>query len=155
RLTNWEEMQLNQLVFLNGEVVKLFRSPRGPDSGFLFYEGQGGKRLCYFDTSATVHAVDEPCFVVEPPPPAAKLVSTGLPVFPVYYRNDDDGDRRLGSDSRIMFTAPADGAYVVRVRDARGEGGYRYAYRLIVRPPQPGFKVHVRGDNPTVDAGSG
>lgn len=155
RLTNWEEMQLNQLVFLNGEVVKLFRSPRGPDSGFLFYEGQGGKRLCYFDTSATVHAVDEPCFVVEPHPPAAKLVSTGLPVFPIYYRNDDDGDRRLGSDSSIMFTAPADGAYVVRVRDARGEGGDRYAYRLTVRPPQPGFKVHLRGDNPTVAAGSG
>ena len=35
RLTNWEEMQLNQMVYLNGEVVKLFRSPRGPDSGFL------------------------------------------------------------------------------------------------------------------------
>ncbi len=57
RLTNFREMQLNQLLYLNGEVVKLFRSPRGPDSGFLFYEGDGGKRLCYFDTTGTVHAV--------------------------------------------------------------------------------------------------
>ena len=48
RLTNWEEMQLNQMLYLNGEVVKLFRSPRGPDSGFLFYEGDGGKRLLLF-----------------------------------------------------------------------------------------------------------
>ena len=133
RLTNWEEMQLNQFVYLNGEVVKLFRSPRGPDSGFLFYEGDGGKRLCYFDTTGTVHAVEEPCFVVEPHPPGAKLNSTGLPIIPLYYANDDDGHRQLGSDSRITFTAPADGAYLVRVRDARGAGGDRYAYRLTVR----------------------
>jgi hypothetical protein len=34
---NWEEMELNQLLYLQGEVVKLFRAPQGPDSGFLFY----------------------------------------------------------------------------------------------------------------------
>jgi WD40 repeat protein len=155
RLTNWEEMQLNQMVYLNGEIVKLFRSPRGPDSGFLFYEGDGGKRLCYFDTTATVHAVEEPCFVVEAHPSGTKLVSSGLPIFPIYYANDDDGQRRLGSDSRLTFTAPADGAYVVRVRDARGEGGERFAYRLTVRPPRPDFSVKLHGANPTVEAGSG
>src|SRR4029077_1914353 len=111
RLVNWEEMQLNQFAYLNGEVVKLFRSPRGPDSGFLFYEGEGGKRKCYFDTTGTVHAVDEPCFIVEPHAPGAKLVANGLPVFPLYYVNDDDGQRRTGSDSRLTFTAPADGDY--------------------------------------------
>ncbi len=155
RLTNWEEMQLNQLVYLNGEVVKLFRSPRGPDSGFLFYEGDGGKRLCYFDTTGTVHAVDEPCFIVEPHAPGSKLVSSGLPVIPLYYVNDDDGQRRLGSDSRLTFTAPADGAYVVRVRDARDDGGPRFAYRLTVRPPRPDFNVRLAGASPTVEAGSG
>jgi WD40 repeat protein len=155
RLTNWEEMQLNQLVYLNGEVVKLFRSPRGPDSGFLFYEGDGGKRLCYFDTTGTVHAVDEPCFIVEPHAPGSKLVSSGLPVIPLYYVNDDDGQRRLGSDSRLTFTAPADGAYLVRVRDARDDGGERFAYRLTVRPPRPDFDVKLVGASPTVEAGSG
>ncbi len=155
RLTNFREMQLNQLVYLNGEVVKLFRSPRGPDSGFLFFEGDGGKRLCYFDTTGTVHAVDEPCFIVEPHPPGTKLISTGLPIFPLYFANDDDGQRRLGSDSRLTFTAPADGAYLVRMRDARGAGGDRYAYRLTVRPPVPDFKVRLDGANPTVAAGSG
>ncbi|HEV3137883.1 MAG TPA: PPC domain-containing protein, partial [Pirellulales bacterium] len=155
RLTNWEEMQLNQLLYLNGEVLKLHRSPRGPDSGFLFYEGDGGKRQCYFDTTGTVHAVDEPCFIVEPHPPGTKLVANGLPVFPLYYVNDDDGQRRLGSDSRLTFTAPADGTYLIRVRDARSDGGDRFAYRLTVRPPQPDFNVRLSGDNPTLDAGSG
>jgi len=155
RLTNWEEMQLNQWVYLNGEVVKLFRSPRGPDSGFLFYEGDGGKRLCYFDTTATVHAVEEPCFIVEPHAPGTKLISSGLPIIPLYYANDDDGQRRLGSDSRLTFIAPADGAYVIRLRDARSAGGDRFAYRLTVRRPVPDFQVKVGGANPTVAAGSG
>jgi WD40 repeat protein/mono/diheme cytochrome c family protein len=155
RLTNWEEMQLNQWVYLNGEVLKLFRSPRGPDSGFLFYEGSGGKRMCYFDTSATVHAVEEPCFIVEPHPPGAKLASTGLPIFPLHYFNDDDGERKLGSDSRLTFTAPTDGAYVIRLRDARGAGGDRFAYRLTVRPPRPDFEVKLHGGEATVAAGSG
>ncbi len=155
RLTNWEEMQLNQFVYLNGEVVKLHRAPRGPDSGFLFYEGDGGKRRCYFDTSATVHAVDEPCFIVEAHAPGTKLFNTGLPVITLPYENDDDAQRRLGSDSRLMFTAPADGDYLVRVRDARGAGGDRFAYRLTVRPPEPGFNVTLNGKNPSVPAGSG
>ncbi len=155
RLTNWEEMQLNQLVYLNGEVVKLFRAPRGPDSGFLFYEGDGGKRRCYFDTSGTVHAVNEPCYIVEAHAPGTKLINTGLPVITLPYANDDDGQRRTGRDSRLTFTAPADGEYLVRVRDARGYGGDRFAYRLTVRPPEPGFKVTLGGTNPTVHAGSG
>ncbi len=154
RLTNWEEMQLNQFLYLNGEVVRLFRAPRGPDSGYMFYEGDGGKRLLYFDTSATVHAVEEPCFIVEPHPPGSKLISTGLPVFPVYYANDDDAQRRLGSDSQLTFTAPADGSYVVRVRNARSFGGDRFAYRLTVRKPAPDFKVSIAGGD-KVAAGSG
>ena len=89
------------------------------DSGFLFYEGDGGKRQCYFDTSATVHAVEEPCFIIEPRTPGSPVAASGLPVFPLYYLNDDDGQRRLESDSQLTFTAGADGAYLVRMRDAR------------------------------------
>ncbi len=145
RVVNWEEMQLNQLLYLNGEVVRLFRSPRGPDSGFLFYEGDGGKRLLYYDTTATVHAVETPCYIVEPHAPGSQLISTGLPVFPIYYTNDDDAQRRIGGDSRLTFTAPANGEYLVRVRDSRGASGERYGYRLTVRPRMPDFNVQVRG----------
>src|SRR5258708_7606602 len=83
RVDNWQEMELNQLLYFHGEVVKLFRAPQGPDSGFLFYS-MNGKRRCFFDTSPAAHALDEPCYIVEAHPPGARLASTGLPVFAVY-----------------------------------------------------------------------
>lgn len=154
RVENWEEMELNEWLYLNGEVVKLFRAPQGPDSGFLFYM-LNGKRRCYLDTSATAHALDEPCYIVEPHKPGTRLVPNGLPAFTVHYENDDDADRKLGTDSRINFTAPKDGTYLVRVTDTRGASGDRFAYRLVVREAKPDFKVTLNGANPTVNAGSG
>jgi hypothetical protein len=147
-------MELNDLLYLQGEVVKLFRAPQGPDSGFLFY-ASAGKRRAYFDTSATAHALDEPCYIVEPHPLGAKLAPNGLPVFTLTHQNDDDGERKLGSDSKLTFTAPTNGSYLVRVTDTRGHGGDRFAYRLVVREPQPDIAVSLAGANPTVNAGSG
>jgi mono/diheme cytochrome c family protein len=154
RLENWEEMELNQYLYLQGEVVKLFRAPQGPDSGFVFYTA-AGKRRTYFDTSPTSHAVDEPCYIVEPHPPGTKLVASGLPVFPVYYANDDDADRKLGTDSKLTFTAPQDGSFLIKVTDTRGGQGAGYVYRLAVREPRPDFNLTLNGANPTVNAGSG
>jgi hypothetical protein len=154
RLWNWEEMDLNQYVYMNGEVVKLFLYPRGPDSEFDFYK-IGDRRRCYFDTSATAHALDETVYVVEPHPPGTSLASNGLPVIPLHYANDDDQLRQLGSDSRLAFVAPADGAYLVRVTDARGSGGDRHAYRLILRDSKPDFRATLEGANPSIPAGSG
>ncbi|MEQ8790111.1 MAG: c-type cytochrome domain-containing protein [Pirellulaceae bacterium] len=154
RTTNWEEMELNQLLYLSGEVVKLYRMPRGPDSGFQFYPGVG-KRQTYFDTSARSHALFEPCYIVVPYPPGTELPDNGLPVFPVYFENDDESRQMLGSDSRLTFTAPSDGEYLVRVSDVRGAQGEDFRYELTVRRPQPDFKVKLTGQNPQVDAGSG
>lgn len=154
RVLNWEEMQLNQYLYMGGEVGRLFRAPRGPDSGFEFYSN-GGKRRCYFDTSAVVHAKDDPVYIVEPYPPGAKLVDNGLPVFPLYYANDDDGERELGNDSRLTFTAPADGEYLVRVTDVRGYGGAKFKYKLSIRDPRPDFRVTISGNNMKVPTGSG
>ena len=167
RLNNWEEMEQNDFLYMNGEVVKLFLPPRGPDSQWDFYT-LGGKRRCYFDTSPTAHALDEPCYIVEPLPPATPGTAlpppNGLPVFSLPYANDDDADRQLGSDSRLIFTAPADGDYLVRVTDTRGFGGEDFAYRLIIREAKPDFTVALVGPgapgapggaNPTVPAGSG
>ena len=154
RVDNWEEMELNELLYLQGEVVRLFRAPQGPDSGFMFYS-LAGKRRTYFDTSSTAHALDEPCYIVEPHPPGAKLAANGLPIFTLYYANDDEAERKLGSDSRLHFTAPADGPYLIRVTDTRGFSGERFVYRLLIREPKPDFKVTLNGANPTVSAGSG
>src|SRR6185436_2237645 len=57
--------------------------------------------------------------------------------------------------SKLIFTARADGAFLVRVRDTRGAGGDRYVYRLVVRESKPDFRVTVEGANPTVPIGSG
>lgn len=154
RFWQYQEMDLGQYLYLQGEVVKLFLAPQGPDSEWKFFT-QGGKRRGYFDTSAAAHPMDEPAYIVEPHPPGAKPPPNGLPLFPVVYANDDDADRKLGSDSKLIFTAPAEGEYLVRVRDTRGAGGDRYVYRLVVREAKPDFKVTLEGANPMVPLGSG
>jgi WD40 repeat protein len=154
RVENWEEMELNQLLYLQGEVVKLFRAPQGPDSGFLFYT-LNGKRRDYFDTSPTAHANAEPCYIVETHTPGSKLVQNGLPVFPIYFQNDDDSERRLGTDSRLFFTAAADASYFVRLTDTRGFSGDRFIYRLSILKAEPDFRVTLNGANLAIAPGSG
>ena len=154
RVDNWREMELNELMWMQGEVTKIFRMPEGPDSGFAFY-ANGGKRIAYFDTSATAHALDEPCYIVEPHPPGTKLVANGLPVFTLHYENDDDGTRVAGTDSRLLFTAPEDGDFIVRVRESRGAAGERFAYRLIAREARPDFVVKFAQASGVVNVGSG
>lgn len=154
RPKNWEEMELNEYMYVQGEVCRIFRMPRGPDSELGFYEN-GGRRRNYFDTSPTSHALGDSCYTVEPHAPNDKIMPNGLPVFPIYYANDDEMERKLGRDSRITFTAPADGAYLARVSDVRGFGGDRFVYRLLVRRPKPDFDVRLTDPNPTVARGSG
>ena len=154
RVKNWEEMELNEYLYVGGEVCRLFRMPQGPDSDMIFYTSSG-KRRSYFDTSSTSHALYDPCYIVRPHPVGTQLVPNGLPVFELHYANDDDGRRRLGSDSRLFFTAPADGAYLVRVSDVRGAAGERFAYRLSIREPRPDFRVSLNANNPAIPAGSG
>jgi len=146
RLEYWTEMDLDDYVYFNGDVMRIFRNPRGPDGGFLFYN-LDNKRIAWFDTTATGHALDEPAYVVEPLKPADNPVPNGLPIFSIPFANDDDGQRRLGRDSRLTFTAPADGRYVIRVTDSRGWSGERFAYRLIVRQPMPDFALTLEGIN--------
>jgi hypothetical protein len=154
RLNHWEEMELNQYLYMQGEVVKLFLYPRGPDSEFNFY-AMGGRRRNYFDTSPTAHALEEKCYIVEPHAPGEKMSDNGLPVFKLDYANDDDELHQLGTDSRLMFAAPADGDYLVRVTETRAFGGERFIYRLMVREAKPDFSVAIEGLNPVIARGSG
>lgn len=153
RLQNWEEMELNEYVWFNGDVMKIIRMPRGPDGGCFFYINDG-KRRAYFDTSATSHSLDEPCYVVQPYPLGSSIAANGLPIFTVNYQNDDSGDRKIGRDSRLTFTAPTDGRFVVKVTDTRGWGGERFVYSLSIREPKPDFSVKLAGMNPTVMPGA-
>jgi len=154
RIFAWEEMSLNEYLYANGEVVKLWMYPRGPDSGFNVYPARGA-RWGFFDTTPLAHALGEPCYIVQPHSPDAELIPNGLPVFPVYYENDDESRRKLGKDSQLTFTAPTDGEYIVRIRDVRGYQGEKFKYSLTIRPRRPDFKVSVSGGSPTVSPGSG
>ena len=152
RLFGQDEMHLNEYLFANGEVVKLWLYPRGPDSGFSVYPGQGS-RWGYFDTTPLAHALGEPCYVVEPHPPGAELVPNGLPVFPLYFENDDESHRELGKDSKLTFTAPADGRYIARIRDVRGLEGADFSYTLTIRPSRPDFQVELTPPKPPIQQG--
>ena len=152
RVHNWEEMELNEWLYCNGEVVKLWLYPRGPDSGFKVYPGIGS-RYTFFDTTATTHALGEPCYIVEPYPIGTELIPNGLPVFKLHYENDDDSMRRNGTDSRLLFTAPDAGDYFLKITDTRGFSGEKFTYTAEIRPRKPDFEVSLGGANPKVSRG--
>ena len=62
----------------------------------------------------------------------------------------DMGDPLLThhADSRLDYTFPADGDYVVRIQDVQGGGGDAYAYRLDIAPPRPDFALRIVPENP-------
>lgn len=153
RIHNWEEMTLNEYLYCNGEVVRLFKHPRGPDSGFMVYPGSGNRHT-YFGTTAMTHALHETCYIVRPYPVGTEFQPNGLPTFRLNYENDDGSLRKIGSDSRVDFVAPADGEYIARVTDVRGFQSKDHRYRLEVRPAQPDFRVSIRNDQ-SINPGSG
>jgi hypothetical protein len=83
------------------------------------------------------------------------LPNNGLPVFTLNYENDDDSRRVLGKDSRLTFVAPHDGEFLIRVSDVRRFSGENFHYELIVRRPEPNFKVTLSSSNPSIPIGSG
>ena len=94
-------------------------------------------------------AIDRSLYKVQIHPPGAHLTPNGLPLTRLTYRNDDGGPG-YGKDSIVHFTAPADGDYLVRIRDVRGLGGDSYAYRLTIREPRPDFRLSVNPRNPNL-----
>lgn len=154
RVHNWREMELNEYLYVNGEVVKLWHYPRGPDSGFLVYPGFGA-RHSFFETTPLSHPLGQPCYIVQALPAGAEPNPNGLPVYRLYYENDDEATRALGKDSKLTFTAPETGTYRIRVEDVRGKGGKEFSYTLVARKPAPDYTVSVGGKDPKISPGSG
>ncbi|MDB5313706.1 MAG: translocation protein TolB [Gemmataceae bacterium] len=144
RLESWAELATDDHLYADGEVMKILALPKNPDDDCQFYQ-VNGQRVGFLDTTPSHHSQGSPLYKVEFHPPGRAFPPNGLPVFPLYYRNDDGGPG-YGKDSRVFFDAPADGVYQARVTDARGAGGPAHAYRLTVRPPRPDFSVSF---NPT------
>jgi len=144
RVFKWDEMNLNQYLYINGEVVKLWHYPRGPDSGYIVYPGTGN-RHGFFDTTPLAHPLGQFAYIVEPLPAGITPAANGLPTFPIYFENDDDSQRRLGKDSKLTFTAPRDGKFLARVSDVRGAQGEDHKYTLTIRPRRPNYSVSLSG----------
>lgn len=185
RIFNWQEMTLGEYLYSGGEVTRLWMHPRGPDSGFNVYPGEG-ERWTYFGTSSATHALGEPAYIVQPLAPGQKPYANGLPVFDIFYENDDDPRRTGGKGSRIIFTAPDDGLYTIRIGDTRGQGyqgqGFQgqdsvvgsrandgdsvetsgvmdlqgpLDYKLTLRAAQPSFKASVVPISKALHRGTG
>ena len=59
---------------------------------------------------------------------------------------ESDDAVRNEADSRFVFSVKADGDYTVRIRDLFEKGGWRFAYRLSIRPRQPSVKLTLKAD---------
>ena len=96
----------------------------------------------------------KPCYVVRPLGPEEEVIPNGLPVFPIYFENDDCSMRELGADSRLYFTAPENGEYLVKIYDVRGYEGPDYNYKLTIRPSAPSYKASLKTPKLTIHPGS-
>ena len=151
RLLSPTGLAVDDYLMMGSEIVQLAAMPRGPDDDAQFV-AFGGQRLTMLDTTSEAHANDSPVYKVQISPPGSQFASNGLPVIHLPYRNDDGGPG-YGKDSRLRFTAPADGEYIVKLRDVRGLAGDDYAYRLTVHHPAPDFQLTVSPRNPNVPVG--
>ncbi len=151
RLETWNDLTMNDFVFVGNELLRIHQLPLNPDADCNFYS-VAGQRVGYLDTTPGHHPNGAPLYKVELHPPGKTFPPNGMPVFRLTYRNDD-GPTGYGKDSRLVFDPPADGDYFVRVADARGQGGPDFGYRLTVRPPRPDFSVSVGPMNPPVGRG--
>jgi len=151
RLQAWNGWAVGDYVMVGSELLRIEALPRGPDDDMIF-DAFGGQRIAYLGTTSEMHAIDKAAYKVQIHPAGRQFSSNGLPLVRVNYQNDDGGPG-YGKDSLVDFTAPADGEYLVRLRDVRGLSGEDYAYRLTVRPPRPDFRLSVAERNPNVPLG--
>ncbi len=80
--------------------------------------------------------------------PLLQLLDTaGKPVA----SNDD----AVGKDSRLDWTAPADGEYLLQVADLHSRGGETFVYHVAAAPAKPDFTLQCDDDRALVGPGSG
>jgi len=151
RIFAWDGVGVGDYLMVGREVVKVVEMPRGPDSD-IFFRTFRGQRLTYFGTTPEYHSVAQPVYKVEIHPPGATFSPNGYPVTHLAWRNDDGGPL-YGKDSHLDFVAPADGDYIVRLGDTRGQQGHDYAYRLLIHPPRPDYRLVLSPERPNLPKG--
>ena len=148
RMDTWGEFAMNDFVWVGNELLRIRALPKNPDDDCQFVS-VAGQRAGFLDTTPAHLSMGAPMYKVEFHPPGTTFPPNGLPVIALPYRNDDGGPG-YGKDSRLVFDAPADGMYLVRVRDARSQAGPTHAYRLTIREPRPSYSVSFNPTAPSV-----
>jgi hypothetical protein len=141
----------NDYLMVGEELDQIQFIPDQPDADILL-KGFGDLRTALLGTSPEAHYVTEPAYRAEILPPDAQFPPNGLPVFRIDYRNDDGGPG-FGADSRLDFTAPNDGEFLIHLKDVRGLQGPDFAYQLIVRRASPDFTLTASTENPNIPRG--
>jgi hypothetical protein len=152
RLDAWSDIRVNDFVFVGSEVLKVRLLPDYPDEDVTFFNA-GGARTGYLDTTPEWHAVNDAAYKVEIHPAGKEFPPNGMPVFRLPYRNDDGGMPDHGRDSKLHFVPPADGEYILRLRDVQGRGAPGFYYRLQLRRSRPDFRFFVGVENLNVPRG--
>jgi hypothetical protein len=151
RLTSTTGLHVGDYLMVGDELNRLEYISDQPDAD-VEVKGIGGLRLAFLGTSPVVHAVNTPVYRAQILPPDAEFPPNGLPVFHLTWRNDDGGPG-YGADSRIDFVAPADGQYILHLKDVRGMGGPGFAYRLSIRETVPSYQLTDSPENPNIPRG--
>jgi hypothetical protein len=151
RLVSTSGLHEGDYLMVGDELNRVKFIPDQPDADAVV-EGIGGLRLAYLGTSPDVHAVNTPVYKSQILPADAEFPSNGLPVFHLTWRNDDGGPG-YGADSRLDFVAPADGAYLLHLKDVRGMEGRDFAYRLTIRDATPDYQLSAEPANPNIPKG--
>jgi hypothetical protein len=151
RLVSTSGLHEGDYLMIGDELGRIAVIPDQPDAD-IEMEGADGMRLSFLGTSPDVHAINTPVYRAEILPPGVSYPPNSLPVFQLTWRNDDGGPG-YGADSKLDFVAPADGDYILHLKDVRGLEGPGYAYRLSVQDAHPDYRLEAEPDNPNVPRG--
>jgi dipeptidyl aminopeptidase/acylaminoacyl peptidase len=151
RLTRWNNLAINDYILFGRELGRIRALPRNLDDDCVFWNQQG-QRLAMLETTPEQHPMAQPMYKVEIHPPGTVFPPGGVPAQTLTYSNDDGGPAFM-KDSRVTFDVPADGDYLVRVEDVRGQGGEAFGYHLVLRRPKPSFRVTLSTENPNIPRG--
>ena len=130
---------MKDYILAGREVIQIFGLPKGPDDDYLF-RSYRGQRTGLFGTTPEHHTVGGMVYKVEVHPPGSTFSPNGMPLTHLTYKNDDGGPL-YSRDSYLEFTPPADGDYLVRITDVRGQQGEKFTYKLRIHAPRPDFNI--------------
>jgi hypothetical protein len=151
RMTSTSGFHEGDDIMVGDELDKLVYIADQPDEDVRMRTADG-LRWAELGTTPDAHAVNTPIYRVQILPPGAEFPPNGLPVFHLYWRNDDGGPG-YGADSQLDFTAPADADYILHVKDVRGLEGPDFAYRVTLHDAVPDYAIRADDENPNIPKG--